>query len=372
MVDYKRALLILIKITAWFFKFGLVVLGAYLLLFEGYALYFRAIGFIAVVVGLVTFNTVRARLLANRGIRIPNVVVAILLIGGVILIVLIAPGASDIDLTGESAEINDGTFVFSVNATNTADGPTLSDVYLGVELRVDDDTLSERSLGGQTFNRGETKQFRLNLFSLDSLDAAERTQVDTGNYEIIISLDNSEGSDDPRTVSYSGNELLTDIEELSEDDSDTADTEDEMDEGDTDSSDTTDTADVIYPSYSGTHTITAEDNFYAVEFSVESAFVLRYQAINDIDPSRDFDVLLYDESAFEEYRAIATGRSSGIRPDYLDGSAPGVTDGVELSEIQLSAGTYYLVIDNTDLSDAGDLGAEETRRVRLVLSTRSV
>lgn len=129
---------------------------------------------------------------------------------------------------------------------------------------------------------------------------------------------------------------------------------------------------VMYPSQSGTYTITARDNFVAWEFSVSTEFILQYRAINQRDENYDFDVLLYRPSGFEEYRAIANEVKEGIRPEYLSGSAPGIRSGVEVTDAELSAGTYYLVIDNTDLSDAGDFGTEETRRVRLEATTQSV
>ncbi|MFT4950274.1 MAG: hypothetical protein ACI9CA_002420 [Natronomonas sp.] len=128
----------------------------------------------------------------------------------------------------------------------------------------------------------------------------------------------------------------------------------------------------MYPSQSGTYTITARDNFVAWEFSVSTEFILQYRAINQRDENYDFDVLLYRPSGFEEYRAIANEVKEGIRPEYLSGSAPGIRSGVEVTDAELSAGTYYLVIDNTDLSDAGDFGTEETRRVRLEATTQSV
>lgn len=147
----------------------------------------------------------------------------------------------------------------------------------------------------------------------------------------------------------------------------------ETDDGeDTNSSNTPPPEDITYPSHSGTHRITARDNYWAWEFSVEAKFILEYEATNMKDENYDFDILLYDTPRFEEYRAIANEVESGARPEYIDGSAPGVTSGVTATDIRLQAGTYYLVIDNTDLSDAGDWGTEDTRQVRLVASTESV
>jgi hypothetical protein len=131
-----------------------------------------------------------------------------------------------------------------------------------------------------------------------------------------------------------------------------------------------DTGDFAYPSHSGRHTITARDNYWAWEFSVPERFALSYRVTNLRDENYDFDVLLYDPERFNEYRAIATEREDGIRPQYIDGSAPGVTSGVS-GTVDLPAGTYYLVVDNTDLSDAGDWGTEDTREVSVQAETRA-
>ena len=128
--------------------------------------------------------------------------------------------------------------------------------------------------------------------------------------------------------------------------------------------------DFTYPSHSGQHTISARENYWAWEFSVPERFVLTYTAQNARDENYDFDVLLYDPENFREYRAIATEREDGIRPQYLEGSAPGVESGVQAT-VELPAGTYYLVVDNTDLSDAGDWGTEDTRSVYLEAQTRA-
>lgn len=128
--------------------------------------------------------------------------------------------------------------------------------------------------------------------------------------------------------------------------------------------------DFTYPSHSGQHTISARDNYWAWEFSVPERFVLSYTVQNARDENYDFDVLLYDPASFREYRAIATEREEGIRPQYLEGSAPGVESGARAT-VELPAGTYYLVVDNTDLSDAGDWGTEDTRSVYLRAETRA-
>jgi hypothetical protein len=127
---------------------------------------------------------------------------------------------------------------------------------------------------------------------------------------------------------------------------------------------------ITYPSYTGSQTITAADNYWAWEVSIPERFVLEYRITNRLDENYDFDVLLYDPERFSEYRAIATEQREGIRPQYIDGSAPG-TRSVAHEAVELPGGTYYLVVDNTDLSDAGDWGTEETRQVDIRIETRA-
>jgi hypothetical protein len=78
---------------------------------------------------------------------------------------------------------------------------------------------------------------------------------------------------------------------------------------------------------------------------------------------------LYDPERFGEYHAIATEQREGVRPRYTEGSTPGVRSGAGAT-VELPAGTYCLVIENTDLSDAG-WGTEDTRQVRLRAETRA-
>lgn len=127
---------------------------------------------------------------------------------------------------------------------------------------------------------------------------------------------------------------------------------------------------VSYPSHSGTHTITAADNYWAWEFSVSDDFALEYAVTNLKDENFDFDVLLYDTADFEQYRRLANEVEDGVRPQYLEGSAPGIASDARQA-VQFQPGTYYLVVDNTDLSDAGDFGTEAPRRVRVDAVTRA-
>jgi hypothetical protein len=196
MASYKRLFKIGIRLTAWFFKFGLVILGLYLLVIPGYALYLRAIGLAAALIGVFTFNTMQARLLSERGIRIPNWVVAILLIGGLIAVMSVSPGASDMQLSNEQIETNGENLAFSMDVTNAGDGPTLGDVYFTVEVRVNDETVSETQLEGMEFDRGETRTVTADL-SLDGIGETTRNRIQNGDYEIAVSIANSEDAESP-------------------------------------------------------------------------------------------------------------------------------------------------------------------------------
>jgi hypothetical protein len=71
-----------IAVVAWLTKVCVLILDlGSLLLFPDFALYLRAIGFVAIGVAVLSFRTTQQRLLAERGIRIPNVVIVSCLSG---------------------------------------------------------------------------------------------------------------------------------------------------------------------------------------------------------------------------------------------------------------------------------------------------
>jgi hypothetical protein len=164
-------------------------------------------------------------------------------------------------------------------------------------------------------------------------------------------------------------EVQSESDVQSSGDSESSGSDSDLSDKSADSSNKASSENINYPSHAGNHTITAKDNYWAWEFSVEANFTLEYRAINILDEEHDFDVLLYPPSKFKTYRAIANDVEEGTRPEYIDGSKPGIESGVEVTNIQLQPGRYYLVVDNTDLSDAGDFGAEEDRQVRIEAST---
>jgi hypothetical protein len=207
MANYKKLLSIVIKITVWFMKVGLVVLGLTLLVTPGYALYLHGLGLISVVIGILTFNTTQQRLLAERGIRIPNALVGVLLIGGLLAVTGLTPGVADIELSNEQAELNGGDLIFQMDAANTGDGPTLGSLYFKYEVQVNGETVAETEIDEREFDRGETKTMTKNLLSLNELDESTRSDIEDGNYEILVYLQNSEDDSDPRTERYQGSDI---------------------------------------------------------------------------------------------------------------------------------------------------------------------
>lgn len=174
-------------------KVTLVFLGLAMLVnlrFE-FALYLR--GLVLAVIGILTFNRTQQKLLAERGIKIPNALVAALLIGGLFAFTTLLPGPADIELSNERAELNGGDLIFQVDATNTGDGPTMTaPLYFKYGVQVNGETAAETEFSESVeFDRGETKTMTKNLLSLDGLDESTRGEIEDGNYEIIMYIQGS-------------------------------------------------------------------------------------------------------------------------------------------------------------------------------------
>jgi hypothetical protein len=178
----------ILAIIAWLFKVMLLFVGLVMVVSPGYALYLRAIGLALLAVAILTFRTVQASLLAERGIRIPNVVVAVLLIGSIMVGAVVIPGASDLEPSNERLETTDGTLVFSVDVTNTADGPTLGEDFV-IAVNASGETIAETRLEDEEFARGETRTISAELVSLAALSEAERTRIENDEFEIVVTID---------------------------------------------------------------------------------------------------------------------------------------------------------------------------------------
>lgn len=125
-----------------------------------------------------------------------------------------------------------------------------------------------------------------------------------------------------------------------------------------------------YPTFSGTETISGDSDFWAFEFEMKDEFILSYTIANQKASEFDFDVFVFRPDEFAEYEAKIAGKSGSPNSIYK-ASEEGVQDTAEKS-VKLNGGTYYLVVDNTDIGDAGDWGAEETRSVRIEIETDEV
>lgn len=131
---------------------------------------------------------------------------------------------------------------------------------------------------------------------------------------------------------------------------------------------TTETTD--YPSHRGTYRITGDQDFWAWEFSVSERFDLAYAVRNERPSKYDFDALLFAPDEFRDYRAKVSGDDA--HPDSIDTASLEEVSTQGSRRVTLDAGTYYFVIDNTDISDAGDIGEEATRRVSVAIETRAI
>ncbi|SDQ51650.1 hypothetical protein [Halopelagius longus] len=124
-----------------------------------------------------------------------------------------------------------------------------------------------------------------------------------------------------------------------------------------------------YPSYSGTQTISGDDDYWSFELDISNDFVLEYTVTNQKSHDYDFDAFIFDRAEYKDYLNKVQGGDAN--PDAInDASVEGVQSSAQ-TEVGLYAGQYYFVVDNTDIGDAGDVGHEETRSVEIDLETRA-
>jgi len=107
--------------------------------------------------------------------------------------------------------------------------------------------------------------------------------------------------------------------------------------------------------------------YYSVSFGRDSQFIINWTVTNQRSSEYDFDVVLMSESEFQTYVDYVNDESSHRPEYYADGSRMGVTDEATRTAT-LAAGDYRLVVDNSDYGDAGDVGDEASRKVRIQLS----
>lgn len=124
-----------------------------------------------------------------------------------------------------------------------------------------------------------------------------------------------------------------------------------------------------FPSHEGEHRITGGDDYWFIELSIPRPFVLKYTVRNLESDERDFDVFVFDESEFEDYQTRVSG---GLAlPDAINKASSENVKERASRTVQLSQGTYYFVVDNTDIGDAGDFGGEDPRVVKVTLTTQA-
>lgn len=175
----------IVAIVAWLMKASLLILGVWALLYPDFALYIRAVGFVGVAVAVLSFRTTQRRLLSERGIRIPNVVVGIVLVVMIASVVLVIPDATDLDVTDERTELTGSELVYEMTMENTGDG-TVSGTDVTVHLNTTEGTVAETvALNDRDIGRGNSREITA-TFPLNDLNAETRSTVERGNYEIFV------------------------------------------------------------------------------------------------------------------------------------------------------------------------------------------
>lgn len=158
----------------------------------------------------------------------------------------------------------------------------------------------------------------------------------------------------------------------SSDTSDSTDSSDQSnaDEGDnSDSSDSSDSSDDNgIETVSETLSISSDDDFVRLRMQPEQEAIITWSVENELSSDLDFDVFLLSEPEYSIYQQNVNGDNREFR--YIqDGTIQGIRESAEAT-VRLDPGTYYLVVDNTDIGDAGDFGEESTRRVTLSVEGR--
>jgi hypothetical protein len=152
-------------------------------------------------------------------------------------------------------------------------------------------------------------------------------------------------------------------------DTETPTEEDTIDLGDVDLGTETPTAALDYETSVRKQEFVPGPGYYQISFGFPGSFIVHWTVENMASSERDFDVFLMSSSEFEIYLDYINERSSRRPEVYNGGSAQGVTTSATRTAT-LEAGKYHLVIDNTDLGDAGDIGSEASREVRITLETK--
>jgi len=118
-----------------------------------------------------------------------------------------------------------------------------------------------------------------------------------------------------------------------------------------------------------TLTISSEDNYAAMRVGFEENFILEWAVENQLSSDLDFDVFLVTEAEFSIYQEIVQGDDREF--EYIgQGTVQGVRESASRTVTLDGGQNYILVIDNTDIGDAGDVGTESTRQVQVAVRTR--
>jgi len=118
-----------------------------------------------------------------------------------------------------------------------------------------------------------------------------------------------------------------------------------------------------FPNYSGDVSISGDGDYWSFKIQMDASFGLRYTVRNLKSEEYDFDVFVLRSNQYDNY--LQEVRDSGPAIEEIEAlSSQGVRSEAQKSG-ELDAGTYFFVVDNTDIGDAGDFGGESTREVTI-------
>lgn len=115
--------------------------------------------------------------------------------------------------------------------------------------------------------------------------------------------------------------------------------------------------------YDDVHTVPGP-GYYQVPLNTDDRALIEWAVTNRRSSEYDFDVFLFDDDEYQTYLDYANDRDSHRPEYYVEGTVQGITDSASRT-ITLPAGNYHLLVDNSDYGDAGDIGSEAARRVRI-------
>lgn len=125
--------------------------------------------------------------------------------------------------------------------------------------------------------------------------------------------------------------------------------------------------DSAFPTYSGTVSVSGDDDYWSFKLQMPASFGLRYRVTNRASEGSDFDAFVLPPEQYRNY--LQEIRDTGPAIEEVEALSSQAVRSEAQRSGTLDAGTYYFVVDNTDIGDAGDIGPESTREVAIELET---